>query len=146
MRLTGIDPLVIDQAEFGQALYRPDADIDAIASKKAKSQSMVLMTGDKPLVVGPLSGAVDLQVVHPHVPARYGRPGWLASLGRRPVEIPASLLPKSGIRLIQAFLADEAEDTIPIDQVLVTAGQPTPKLMLPKSRVRYAYQGDPRLR
>ncbi len=36
-RLSGIDPLVIDQAEFGQALYRPDLDIDAIASKKAKT-------------------------------------------------------------------------------------------------------------
>jgi hypothetical protein len=145
MHLTQIEPLSIDQAEFGEALYRPDVDIYAIASKKTKTESVVLMNGSRPLVVGLLAGAVDLQVVHPRVPTRYGRPGWLGSLGRRPVDIPASLLPKSGTRLIQAFLLGEAEDTVPIDQVLVTAGQPGPKLMLPKARVRYAYQDDPRV-
>jgi hypothetical protein len=143
--LTGIEPLVIDQAEFAQAMYRPDVDINAIVSKKAKTESVVLMDGAKPLVVGLLTGAVDLQVVHPRTHIQDGRPDWLAILGRRPVEIPASLLPKSGTRLIQAFLANEAGDAIPIDQVLVTAGQPVPKLMLPKVSVRYAYQDDPRI-
>ncbi len=105
---------------------------------------MVLMSNGRPMVVGLLKGTIDLQIVHPRVPARYGRPGWLGSMGRRPVEIPASLLPHSGTRLIQAFLANEAEDAIPIDQVLVTAGRPIPKLMLPRMPVRYAYQDDPR--
>jgi hypothetical protein len=141
--LTGIDPLVIDQAEYAQALYRPDVDIDPIAARKAKGQSIVLFSHDKPLVVGLLAGAVDLQVVHPRLPPKYGRPGWLAHLGRRPVAIPADLLPQHGTRLIQAFLANEADDAIPIDQVLVTAGRPVPKLMLPNARVRYAYQEAP---
>jgi len=142
MSMTGIDPLVIDQAEFAEAMYRPDADIAAIASNKARSESVVLMNAAQPLVVGLLAGAVDLQVVHPRGKVLHGRPGWLASLGRRPVEIPASLQPASGTRLIQAFLVDEAEDAIPIDQVLVTAGQPVPKLMLPDKRVRYGYQDN----
>jgi hypothetical protein len=144
-RLTGIEPLVIDQAEFGEApMYRPDVNINAIASKKAKSESVVLIHGGTPLVVGLLAGAVDLQVVHPAVRTMNGRPGWLASLGRRPADIPTSLLPRSGARLIQAFLANEPEDAIPIDQVLVTAGHAVPKLMLPNARVRYAYQDDVR--
>src|SRR5262249_53364713 len=115
MRLSGIDPLVIDQAEFGEQLYRPDVDIDAIASKKAVNGSIVLMSGGQPLVVGLLKGAVDLQVVHPRVARRYGRPGWLASLGRHPVDVPTHLMPQKGVRLVQAFLAKEANDAIPID-------------------------------
>ena len=65
-------------------------------------------------------------------------------MGRHPSDVPPSLLPKSGTRLIQAFLASEAQDAIPIDQVLVTAGQAPPKLMLPKKPVRYTYEDDPR--
>jgi hypothetical protein len=144
-RLTGIEPLAIDQAEFGVApMYRPDVDINAIGSKKAKTESMVLMSGGQPLIVGLLAGAVDLQVVHPPTQLVYGRAAWLATLHRRPVEIPSSLLPMSGSRLIQAFLADEADDAIPIDQVLVKAGDAVPKLMLPSARVRYAYQDEVR--
>jgi hypothetical protein len=140
-RLSGIEPLVIDQAEFGEApMYRPDVNINVIASNKAKTESMVLMSNGRPLIVGLLAGAVDLQVVHPPVQLVNGRPGWLAQLRRTPADIPAWLLPKSGTRLIQAFLASEAQDAIPIDQVLVTAGQATPKLMLPSAKVRYAFQ------
>jgi hypothetical protein len=140
-RLTGIEPLVIDQAEFGEVpMYRPDVDINAIVSKKAKTESVVLMSGGRPLIVGLLAGAVDLQVVHPPARPIYGRPGWLAGLGRSPTDIPPSLLPKNGTRLIHAFLADEAEDAIPIDQVLVTVGQTAPKLMLPSMKVRFAFQ------
>jgi hypothetical protein len=146
-RLTGIEPLVIDQAELGEApMYRPDIDVGAIAARTAKTRSMVLMHGQAPLVVGLMAGAVDLQVVHPRAPLSHGRPRWLADLGRRPVDVPVSLLPAHGTRLVQAFLASEADDAIPIDQVLVTAGQPAPRLMLPNARVRYAFQDDPRSR
>jgi hypothetical protein len=144
-RLTGIDPLVIDQVELGETpADRPDVDLYAIASTKAKSESVVLMKGSQSLVVGLLAGGVDLQVVHPPLRRKGGRPTWLASMGRTPSTIPPTLLPKKGTRLIQAFLADEGPDAIPIDQVLVTHGKPTPKLMLPKRRVRYAYQDEPR--
>ena len=141
-RLTGIDPLVIDQVELGQTpADRQDADLYAIASSKAKRESVVLMRGAQPLVVGLLAGGVDLQVVHPPLKRIDGRPVWLESLMRRaPSAIPPTLLPEKGTRLIQAFLADEATDAIPIDQVLVTRDNATPKLMLPKGRVRYEYQ------
>jgi len=64
-------------------------------------------------------------------------------MGRTPSNIPPTLLPGKGTRLIQAFLADEGTDAIPIDQALVTSGKTTPKLMLPKRRVRYEYQDSP---
>lgn len=144
-RLTGIDPLVIDQVELGETpADRPDIDLYAIASRKAKTNSVVLMDGDRPLVVGLLAGGVDLQVAHPPLKRTSGRPDWLESImGRTPSSIPARLLPSKGPRLIQAFLADEGADAIPVDQVLVMPGKTTPKLMLPKRSVRYEYQDAP---
>ena len=144
-RLSGIEPLVIDQVELGQTpLDRPDVDLYAIASPKAKTESVVLVNGSQPLVVGLLAGGVDLQVVHPPLRRISGRPVWLESMGRTPSSIPPTLLPRKGTRLIQAFLADEGTDAIPIDQVLVTFRKATPKLMLPKRPVRYEFQDDPR--
>lgn len=143
-RLSGIDPLVIDQVELGETpADRQDANLYAVASHKAKTESVVLMRGSKPLVVGLLAGGVDLQVVHPPLQRIHGRPTWLeSSMGRTPCAIPPALLPNKGPRLIQAFLAEEGTDAIPIDQVLVTRGKPTPKLMLPKRQIRYEYQDE----
>ena len=144
-RLTGIEPLVIDQVELGQTpADRPDVDLYAMASTKAKTGSVVLMSDSQPLVIGLLAGGADLQVAHAPLQRTGGRPTWLASLmNRTPAKIPPTLLPAKGTRLIQAFLADEKTDAIPIDQVLVTSGEAPPMLMLPKGRIRYAYQDKP---
>lgn len=140
-RATGIDPLTIDQAGLSSIpMNRPDVDLYAIAASKAREHSVVLMRHGQPVVVGLLAGSVDLQVVHPRTTFAAGRPQWLASMGRKPTPIPQSLLPTSGMRLIQAFLASEADDAIPVDQIMVTAGQAPPMLMLPSTPVRYAVQ------
>jgi hypothetical protein len=97
----------------------------------------MLMTNGAPLVVGEYAGKVDLQVAHPVAARIDGRPDWLRSMGRRPVAVPANLIPHKGTRLIKAYIAAEAEDAVPVDQVLVTAGKPLPKLMLPSGRIRY---------
>lgn len=145
MHLSGIDPLIIDQVELGEMpADRQDVNLYPLVSGKVKDETAVVMRGNQPLVVGLLAGGVDLQVVHPPLKYKDGRPAWLAGLGRQPSNIPPELLPRKGIRLIQAFLAGEGDDAIPFDQVLVTAGTTPPKLMLPKGRFRYAYQDDPR--
>lgn len=140
-RVTGIDPLTIDQAGLSSLpMNRPDADLYAIAAPKAQGQSMVLMRHGQPLVVGLLAGSVDLQVVHPPTVQAGGRPDWLTIMQRKPAPVPQELLPASGMRLVQAFVAGEEEDAIPIDQVLVSAGTAAPMLMLPSQPVRYAVQ------
>ena len=144
-RLSGIDPLVIDQVELGEMpADRQDVNLYALVSGKVKDETAVVMRRNQPLVVGLLAGGVDLQVIHPPLKYKNGRPTWLPNLGHEPSDIPRELLPNKGVRLIQAFLADEAQYAIPIDQVLVTAGATPPTLMLPKGRFRYAYQDDPR--
>ncbi len=54
------------------------------------------------------------------------------------MDVPRDLLPKTGRRLIQAFASDAPADAVTLDQVLVTANSPAPKLMLRTKRVRYA--------
>ncbi|WP_230482676.1 hypothetical protein [Sphingomonas sp. Leaf21] len=141
---TGIDPLTIDQAGLSSIpMNRPDVDLYKIAASKAVHQSAVLMAHGKPVTVGLLAGSVDLQVVHPPVRTLHGRPDWLVGMARHSASIPSMLLPSSGMRLVQAFIASEGKDAIPVDQVLVTHGKPAPTLLLSKARVRYALQSVP---
>ncbi|WP_394653340.1 hypothetical protein [uncultured Sphingomonas sp.] len=140
-RLSGIDPLTIDQVAL--AGLRPSRRAEQLAaSTRAGDRPTIFLTGGVPLLIGnPYPGSIDLQVVHPLRRYRHGRPSWLASLGGRPVAVPVDLLPKAGKRLVQAFDAAEPTDAVPLDQVLVEAGKPAPMLLLPPGRrVRYAVQ------
>jgi hypothetical protein len=137
--LTGIDPLTIHQTALNDLQPRARAAYP-VAAAKTRGRPIGLFAGDRPLL---LAGGTDLQVVHPPRSYRDGRPSWLSTLGGKPVAIPAALLPGTGERLVQAFAADAPADAVPLDQVLVTAGRPVPRLMLPpRTRVRFAVQ-DP---
>ena len=139
-KMTGIDPLTIDQANFGEA-SRAGRGLGAGALVEPRIRtSSVLWLGRAAANVGDFAHAVDLQVFHPGTRPVHGRPDWLLQMGRTARPVPSSLLPVRGRRLIQAFLADEKEGAVPIDQVLVEAGRPTPWLMLPRRPVRYAVQ------
>jgi hypothetical protein len=88
-----------------------------------------------------LAGRVDMLVVFPRYGMRDGRPAWMTSLvGREPRDIPASMLPKSGRRLIKAYRAGAPDDAVPADVVLVEADKPVPKLMPPKGEYRYSFE------
>ena len=135
---SGIDPLTVDQTSLTD-LQPGLGEAYRLAAIKAGSRPAILFTGDRPLLIG--GGGTDVQVVHPARATRFGRPGWLATLGGRPVTVPPALLPRTGERLVQAFAADAPADAVPLDQVLVTAGVPAPSLMLPpRVRVRFETQ------
>ncbi len=138
-RLTGIDPLTIDQA----SLTDVSADLRSVhdrAAARVGSRPSVLFDSNRPLMLGSYAGAVDLEVVHPRRAFRYGRPSWLALLGGTPRSVPAHLLPATGRRLVQVFAASAPRDAIPLDQLLVRAGTRPGKLMVPPGPVRYAVQ------
>ena len=137
-RVTGIDPLTIDQTTVSPSALEPEGRaLYAALTPRFGRRSVVAMLDGEPLSFGHLAGAVDLQVIHPPQRSVNGRPTWLAAMGRKPVAIPARLLPKTGRLLVQAFLADEADDAVPIDQVIVVAGHKPPPLMLPARPVRF---------
>lgn len=140
-RLTGIDPLTIDQTSIDETVARRRAYRD-LAAPRLRGRPGILFHDGAPMVDGEFAGVVDLQVIHPPLRLVRGRPDWMRRVGRRPVDIPRRLLPASGRRLIQAFVAEEPADAIPLDQIVVEAGRPAPPLMLPRRAVRWAVQ-DP---
>src|SRR5690606_38636777 len=141
-RLTGLDPLTIEQTGVsavaptpgGRALHR------ALAPRLGAGP-VVFMKDGHPLATGRLGGVTDLQVVHPAVKTVAGRPDWLRDTGRIAVPVPEHLLPSEGRRLVQAFIAGEAADAIPLDQTLVTAGEEPPVIYVPEgAEIRWQVQ------
>jgi hypothetical protein len=138
--MTGIDPLCISQVESGwqdgardQALKRrvfADFPSDSFALTDKKSSGTFWN-----------NGKVDIRVWHRPETQVEGRPHWLAMDGyREAVRVKSELLPVSGRRLVQAFVDGESADAVPMDQVIVTAGEPQPAFMLPKGKYRFAFQ------
>jgi hypothetical protein len=136
-RMTGIDPLTIDQATLTDVSARSAYDL---ADARIGDRSAIFFTKRKPLVLGLYAKAVDLQVVHPRRAYRFGRPAWLAALGGRPVPIPEGLAPATGRRLVQVFAANAPADAVPLDQVLVEDGAVMPMLMAPPEPLRFEVQ------
>lgn len=136
--LTGVDPLTIEQTTVTDRYPHNRAAYDTAAARI--HEPSVFFTNDQPLILGYKPGDVDLQVIHPRRTYRHGRPSWLATIGGKPTPIPATLIPTTGRRLVQAFAAEAPTDAVPLDQVLLTAGQPVPQLMLPRTKLRFATQ------
>jgi hypothetical protein len=89
---------------------------------------------------------VDAQIFHPRVSSQSGRPRWLRIKGlRKPFAVSKSVLmrrdkdvssPSSGLLLVQAFVAEEAEGAVPVDQVVVSGLKQKPVLMLRQGAFR----------
>jgi hypothetical protein len=145
-RMTGLDMLHIDQTQF---YAHPDAADDSplyarMLAKPGTAAPFVLRSkeGEYAVLHGQ-KGRVDMQVVFPRYVFRDqdGRPDWLASLaGRQPRAIPPHLLPASGRRAVLAYRAGDPVDAVPADVVLVEAGKPVPKLMLPEGEYRFTVE------
>ncbi|MEG3091895.1 hypothetical protein [Sphingomonas sp. PB1R3] len=141
--MTGIDPLTIDQVTLG-----PDAGRDTGLARRALAakglqRSTISFAGDRAVTVGQYVDAVDLQVYHPPAHLVKGRPDWLAAMGRKPMVIPAGFVPQKGERLVQVFIAGESDDAIPVDQVLLRAGEDVPSLMVPGNKPLRLVMQDP---
>lgn len=137
-RLTGLDPLTIDQTSIGEG---GNAGLQRMLAERLDGAPAVFFKNGAPVRSGPYTEAVDLQVIHPPVTVVQGRPDWLRDTGRRALAIPAELLPTTGRRLVQLFVAGEADDAVPLDQALVTAGGEPPVLYAPEGvELRWAVQ------
>jgi hypothetical protein len=136
-RMTGVDPLTIDQTSVTDMSNAREA-YDVAASRIGRSS--VFFEGAEPLLIGRIAG-VDLQVVHPRRSYRWGRPSWLVELGGKATPIPKHLLPAEGKRrLVQVFAANAPSDAVPLDQVLVDGPSSPPVLIAPAGPVRFAIQ------
>ena len=138
-KMTGIDPLTIDQTTLSPSAFG-SANRGLYASLKGRmgTHSVVPMLYGKPVTFGSLGPAVDIQVAHPPTRLVRGRPDWLFAMGRSAIEVPSRLRPRAGRVLVQAFIANEDADAVPVDQVVVSAGQKPPPLLVPRAPLRFA--------
>jgi hypothetical protein len=143
-KLTGIDPLVIDQTflmEHGHP--RHDHPVYRAAIEKGwlrRERPVVLQhAGSKATFVPPEhKGMVDMAVLYPPAQEKQGRPTWLRLVGRRGVTVPnVPAPPKGKMLLLQAFYpTEDAEQAIPADQIAYGTDDPKPVLMLPPGSFR----------
>ena len=135
-RITGIDPLTIDQTVM-YAHAAPGAEQASYQQAQAKSDSqrpfVLLGPGGQQEVFGAYRNGVDMQVIHPRYAAgASGRPGWYAMLPQlQPHRIPANLYPATGRKLITARATGADLHAVPYDAIVISADAPAPQLMLP---------------
>ncbi|MBI1235757.1 MAG: hypothetical protein GC188_03640 [Alphaproteobacteria bacterium] len=140
-RLTGLDPLTIDQFR-GTSRVMPSHD-----------QEMAFLSENypvtEPTIYFEANGApykladyADLTVIHPTLPDIYGRPGWIGMNGyRHPYQISSSELPEVRPIVLMAHVESEPDEAIPIDQLIVEEADTGPTtLMLPFGRYRLSAQ------
>ncbi|MBC3872483.1 hypothetical protein [Undibacterium flavidum] len=145
-KLTNIDPLSIDQTtlyEHTAANYNHPLYLPAI-QKHDLQNAFVLQSGQSAYeVFGRYQARVDIQVIHPSykIDPLTHRYEWLSILaGLLPTDVPQHLLPERGRRVIYAYRFNEMIDAVPVDAVIVEAGKPVPKLMLPKGEFRFTFE------
>ncbi|HEX8643304.1 MAG TPA: hypothetical protein VF702_05250 [Allosphingosinicella sp.] len=141
-RLTGIDPLTIDQTQIvDPACLPPDSVAKALRANRYGD--IALRRNGAPLTTGVYRGAVDLQVLHLPVAPIHRRAAWLTQIGRRRLAIPARFAGNRAPRLVQAFARGSPADAVPLDQVLLAPGETAPPpLMVPNVAVELRVQ-DP---
>ncbi|HEX8737919.1 MAG TPA: hypothetical protein VF721_21485 [Pyrinomonadaceae bacterium] len=147
-QITGIDPLTIDQTQMSER-SRPDyesATFRYAVKKWNFTAPTIFQSKDGKYSSNP---SYDLTIFHPRSIYKDARPTWLEMGGARKSlalygEVKNGLAqpflpPTGGTFLVQAFAANESNEAIPIDQIIVTDAKKAPVLMLPA-------KGDFRLR
>jgi hypothetical protein len=133
-RMTGIDPLTIDQTDmteesnfsFGKAFY------DAYLEKFPLTSASIPLDNDEPVNVTGTT-LYDLTVIHPKTTYYFARPSWLTLSNRRqPVSIKSK---NKDIFLVQAYYQFESFGTkpgqvVPADQTYFSYGKGTYTLYL----------------
>lgn len=131
-RLTGIDPLTIEQSGNSPALdpaFDPPLTRAVLERLQPEAPVAVFEPGGRALTTDPYLDRVDLSVFHPRMASPDDRPGWLhADPTRRAV--PVTLPPRTGVALVQAVRMNEGLGAIPSDQTPVAPERTTVTLLL----------------
>lgn len=107
-RLTGIDPLTIDQTDC------------------VSDSGSIRLTAPSPRHV---EGQYDLVVAHPDLAFADGRPVWRAEGAVAKVKIPGGLISRSARTIVEARFIDEPLDAVPVDRVMLWPGESLPLLL-----------------
>lgn len=122
--ITGVDPLTINQSICLPSPNGADdpPELTRLLDRFADSEPLALFGGDGEafrVSENSVKGAYDFTILHPRVPYRDGRPGWLAGEpGRRrcAVAVPAGLAAGSLAQAVPTTELALAKNTVPSDQ------------------------------
>lgn len=109
-RIGGTDPLTIEQTHFVSPIDRP-----VVCSLPQTNERAAL---------------TDIVVALPPVELIDGRPGWRRKLTQKPVAIP-DVLRAPTTAIVEARLAEEPGEAVPVDRLLVRPGETLPLLLAP---------------
>jgi hypothetical protein len=145
-RLTGIDPLTIDQTVLHDHYFSEAQSVLYRAAKQKISgvRPVVLVDSEgEPTKLTGAQAGFDFHVAHaPYgTDARTRRPEWMTSSEVfYPFPIPSDLIPAEGVRLLYAFPRNSGNDAVPLDLVLLRPGEPAPTLMLISDQYELAHE------
>ena len=145
-RMSGIDPLTIDQTDmteesnfaYGRIIYQ------AYIAKFPITEPSIALINDAPVNVTD-KDMYDLCVIHPPTKYKDGRPEWLSLDGlRQPFTIKA---PVPGVYLAQAYYLDEIQKNdntpwqlVPADQTYITNGEGNYLFYLKKGKYKVYFR------
>ena len=142
--ISKINPYSIDQVDMAE---RSSSENEFKTYKHALTKDM----GKEPVVFCDKQGKpnivdnvkYDAQIFHPRSEYQKGRPTWLLMGGlRKHYEFSVELCKGKFPSLVQAFLANEGKDAVPIDQVQVSDSKNVPALVLPVGEFRLRVVDD----
>lgn len=138
-KISGITPFTIDQEsmrehsspEFENEIYK------YIFDKYKFDQPIILQSANNKIWTHKkLQERYDVQIFHPRTTFNHGRPNWLSLNGSR------NLCHLENINfngefpyLVSAFIKNERETAVPIDQIILSSPKSNKALMLPKKKL-----------
>ena len=145
-RLSGIDPLTIDQTDmteesnfgYGRVIYQ------AYMQKYTVKEPSIALVNNAPVNVTD-KDLYDLCVIHPPTVYQDGRPTWLSLGGRRQ---PTYIKPTSpSVYLVQAYYENEIDNNdntpwqlVPADQTYIAGGKKNYLLYLKKGKYKIFFR------
>jgi hypothetical protein len=136
--MSRLDPLVVDQVVLSGLAEDPNglrAKLLKRFPQMVDSPFTFISEKGEYFTVGVFPKSVDIMVVHPVYPVKDGRPSWLTSLaGRQPLAPPGVGKPIPSDRLFLAKRPGVKTEIVPVDAILVRAGELVPALMVPEGK------------
>ena len=123
-KLTGVDPLTIDQTTHPVPRSRADLPDGDVRSGSNFRRPYILVQGGQPYVSGRYRGAVDLQVFPGKDEPSRNRAAWFAkTFGYRRYVVALGADCKSNTCIAQSFVAGDPDDAVPLYQELSMNGK-----------------------
>lgn len=74
---------------------------------------------------------VDIRIGSPPLTFERGRPAWRQRAGQRTIAVPRELLTSAPYTIVEARIASEPDEAVPVDRLLLRAGETLPLLLAP---------------